>query len=128
MADTETFVVCGLNEIPSRQARGFVLARRGGDGVERPWPIFVLRWGRRVFAYENVCPHQGTRLDWEKDQFMDDSGELLMCGKHAALFEIDTGRCVEGACQGAALSAIPASVEDGEICILGVDLVEGQDG
>lgn len=121
------FVVCRVDEIPSRQARGFVLARKGEDGAERPWPIFIVRWGRHVFAYENACPHQGTRMDWEKDQFIDGSGERLICGKHGALFELDTGRCFEGPCQGTVLTAVPLEIDDGEICVLAEGLVEADE-
>jgi nitrite reductase/ring-hydroxylating ferredoxin subunit len=121
------FVVCSVSDIPSRQARGFVLARRGADGQEIPWPIFIVRWGRHVFAYENTCPHQGTRLDWESNQFMDDSGERLVCGKHGALFELDSGLCIAGPCMGEVLKAIPVSVEGADICLLGVDLIEPDD-
>lgn len=122
------YVICRLEDVPSRQARGFVLARRGAAGEEIPFLVFIVRWGRHVFAYENKCPHQGTRLDWEQDQFMDGTGERLTCGKHGALFELDTGRCVDGPCAGTALTAIPVSVEDAEICLLGVDLVEPGEG
>jgi nitrite reductase/ring-hydroxylating ferredoxin subunit len=124
---TSAYVICSLNDIPSRQARGFLLARRGPAGEEIPWPVFIVRWGRHVFAYENVCPHQGTRLDWEADQFMDGSGERLICGKHGSLFELDTGLCNEGPCKGASLKSIAVSVEDAEICLLGVDLVEPEE-
>lgn len=123
MPESTSYVICRLEDIPSRQARGFVLARRDEAGAEQPWAIFVVRWGRYVFAYENQCPHQGVRLDWEKDQFMDGSGERLICGKHGAVFEIDTGHCIEGVCAGASLKAIKVCVEDAEICLLDVDLV-----
>lgn len=120
------FAVCRVEEIPSRQGRGFLLARRGKNGGEQPWRIFIVRWGRHVFAYENACPHQGTRLDWESDQFMDGSGERLICGKHGALFELDTGRCFEGPCHGAMLTAIPARIDDGDICIEADGLIESE--
>jgi len=121
---TTAYVICRLEDVPSRQACGFLLARRGEAGEEIAWPVFIVRWGRHVFAYENKCPHQGTRLDWEKDQFMDGTGERLICGKHGALFELDTGLCIEGPCAGVSLASIPVSVEDGDVCLLGVDLVE----
>ncbi|WP_298282069.1 Rieske 2Fe-2S domain-containing protein [Acidocella sp.] len=121
MSDEAVFVICRLDEVPNRQARGFLLVRRG---EETPWPVLILRWGRHVFAYENKCPHQGTRLDWEANQFIDGSGEFLICGKHGSLFEIDTGCCAEGPCAGRGLTALRVAVEDGEICLLGVDLVD----
>lgn len=125
MDDDLSYVICELADIPSRQARGFVLARPDESGAEQPWPIFVVRWGRQVFAYENRCPHGGTRLDWERDQFMDGSGEHLICGKHGAVFELDTGLCYEGPCDGEQLRALPVRVEDGAVCLFGIRLAEG---
>jgi nitrite reductase/ring-hydroxylating ferredoxin subunit len=127
MSEPEAYVICRFDEIPSRQGRGFLLARRDDAGGEQSWPVFIVRWGRHVFAYENRCPHRGTRLDWEKDQFMDGSGERLICGKHGALFELDTGLCIDGPCAGAALTSISVSVEEDDICLLGVDLVDSDE-
>jgi len=118
------FAICGLDDIPNRRARPFVLAKRGVEGSLQPWPIFVLRWGRNVRAYENRCPHQGTHLDWEKGEFLDGDGTRIQCGKHGALFDLGSGECVEGPCLGAKLTAIEVVLDEDEICLAGVPLVE----
>ncbi|MDR3516792.1 MAG: Rieske 2Fe-2S domain-containing protein [Azospirillaceae bacterium] len=121
------YVICALNEIPSQRARGFHLMRVDDDGVARPWRIVVVRWGRQVFGYVNKCPHDGVNLDWERDQFLDPNGIRLICGKHGALFELGTGRCVDGPCKGQALQPVALHVLDGDICLGGVTLVEDED-
>ena len=94
------YVICALNDIPSRKAAGFQLAVVGENGEPKPFPIVVVRWGQQVFGYLNSCPHHGTNLDWEREQFLDPNGLRLMCGKHGALFELGTGRCSDGPLQG----------------------------
>lgn len=120
------YVICGLDEIPSRRAKAFQLLRRDADGNEKTFSIFVVRWGSQVFGYVNQCPHDSVNLDWERNQFLDPSGLRLMCGKHGALFEIGTGRCVDGPCRGERLVPVNVAVLDGDICIRGVELVEAE--
>ncbi len=121
------FAICELTDIPSQRAQGFVLARRYEDGQVRPWLIFVIRWGRNVMGYENRCPHEGVHLDWERGQFLDGNGTRIQCGKHGALFDLGTGECVEGPCLGASLTPVQLVVDDGDICVTGVELEEDEE-
>lgn len=118
------YAICGFNEIPSQRAKGFHLMLVDENGTHRPWPIVVVRWGKRVFGYVNRCPHHGVNLDWERNQFLDPNSVRLMCGKHGALFDLGTGLCVEGPCQGSSLMPVALSILDGDICVTGVTLVE----
>lgn len=118
------YAICALEDIPNRRARGFMLARAGEGGRPQGWSILILRWGRHVRAYENRCPHQGTNLDWEAGEFLDADGTRIQCGKHGALFDLGTGACVDGPCVGAHLTAIETVIDDGDICLVGVDLFE----
>jgi nitrite reductase/ring-hydroxylating ferredoxin subunit len=127
METNVAYAVCRLSDVPSRQARGFQLMIVGTDGMPRPWSIFVLRWGRQVFGYVNTCPHDGVNLDWERNQFLDPNGTRLMCGKHGSLFELSTGKCVEGPCKGRGLTPVALTVLDDDICVTGVTLVEEED-
>jgi nitrite reductase/ring-hydroxylating ferredoxin subunit len=123
MSDT-AFVICALSDIPSQKAVGFHLGVVGADGKPESFPVVVVRWGKQVFAYRNRCPHNGVNLDWERDSFLDGSGMRLICGKHGALFELGTGRCSSGPCKGEHLEAVNVQVIDGDICVLGLNLVE----
>lgn len=125
----DIFAICSLEDIPNRRAISFLLARRGESGEAQPWPIFVLRWGRQVRAYENRCPHGGTHIDWERGEFLDADGTRIQCGKHGALFDLGNGKCVEGPCLGESLTAIEVSVDDDEdVCLHGVELAAEDDG
>lgn len=119
------YAICSMNDIPSQKARGFHLMRVDESGAKRPWPVVVVRWGKQVFGYVNICPHDGVNLDWERNTFLDPNyGIRLMCGKHGALFDLGTGMCVDGPCKGRSLQPVTLSVLDGDICVTGVTLVE----
>ncbi len=124
MDSSVAYAICSMSDIPSQKAMGFHLMHVDGDGTKRPWPIVIVRWGRQVFGYVNKCPHDGVKLDWERNQFLDPNGIRLMCGKHGALFDLGTGMCVDGPCKGRALQQVAVSVLDGDICVTGVTLVE----
>ncbi|GAM05317.1 Rieske (2Fe-2S) protein [Novosphingobium sp. MBES04] len=122
------FAICAVADIPNRRAVPFVLARREEDGRVGPWPIFVLRWGRNVRAFENRCPHQNTNLDWEEGEFLDGEGTRIQCGKHGALFDLGSGECVAGPCLGERLTAIEVEIDaDEDICLRAPGLVEDDD-
>ncbi|MDQ0505281.1 Rieske (2Fe-2S) protein [Xanthobacter agilis] len=121
------YAICSMSDIPSQRARGFQLVRLDENGQEKPFNIVVVRWGKQVFGYENICPHQQVNLDWERNQFMDPNGIRLMCGKHGALFEIGTGTCLDGPCKGDGLTPVPLAVLDNDICVVGIPLAEEVD-
>ncbi|MCP3367589.1 MULTISPECIES: Rieske (2Fe-2S) protein [Bradyrhizobium] len=124
MKPNPIYAICNFKDIPSRQAMGFHLMIVDDDGNHQPWSIIVVRWGKKVLGYANKCPHSGVNLDWERNEFLDPYGIRLMCGKHGSTFELGTGRCVEGPCQGGALTPIALAVLDDDICVVGVHLVE----
>lgn len=107
-------VLCRLEEIPDGTGKGFELG-----GGEEPLEIFVVREGSRVFAYRNVCPHTGSPLDWQPDDFMSEDGCHIMCHTHGALFEIADGFCVAGPCAGDQLRPVAIDVDAAGNVVLG---------
>ena len=124
---TELFAVCATYEVDEGGVRGFVLARLDETGASKAWPILITRKGNNYYGFENACPHQGTRLDTFPGEFLDKAGLVLTCGKHGAQFEHETGLCVAGPCQGKALTPVPLVVDDGDVCLVGIELAE-EDG
>ena len=115
-----TRVVCALHELGDPGARGFTMGN--GD-----WPLrgFVVRHGSLVRAYANHCPHAGFPLNWSPHAFLAPEAPLILCSMHGALFEIETGRCVSGPCEGLALRSLPVCVDRGYVMLEeGVPLVE----
>jgi nitrite reductase/ring-hydroxylating ferredoxin subunit len=122
------YAICAMSDIPSQKARGFNLVRLDENGLEKPFPIIVVRWGKQAFGYVNKCPHDGVNLDWERNTFLEPNyGLRLMCGKHGALFEIGTGNCLEGPCKGQGLTPVELAVIDNDICVVGVALAEDEE-
>ena len=123
----EIFVVCQTSEIEESHAAGFILLRAEENGEPKPWPILITRKGNQFYGFENNCPHQGGRLDREPGQFLDENGNFITCGKHHAQFDLDTGECFIGPCQGHHLKPISLVIDDGDVCVTGVRLAE-EDG
>jgi len=78
---------------------------------------FVFRREGKLYSYRNVCRHQPLPLDYGDGDFFTEQQEYLLCRNHAALFEPETGLCVEGPCAGARLYPLEARDEDGVIRI-----------
>ena len=123
----ELFVICQTGEIEDGDATGFLLMRIEDTGERKPWPILITRKGNNFYGFENVCPHKGERLDAEPGQFLDAEGNFLTCGHHQAQFDLDTGHCFIGPCQGEKLKAIEIVIDNGDVCLVGVQLAE-EDG
>ena len=83
------------------------------DGTE-PTECIRLAVGDEVVAYENYCQHwTDVRLDSGSGAALRD-GEIV-CEKHGAYFETDSGYCNFGPCEGAVLEEIAVTVVDGGV-------------
>lgn len=101
--------LCHIDDIGEGQARGFYIP----EGA-----YFAVKKNAQLFVYRNLCPHQGTPLEWQEDQFLDYDGELIQCASHGALFVIESGECVYGPCAGMSLVAISYELQDGHVILL----------
>lgn len=61
---------------------------------------FAIRYQGHAHAYLNRCAHVAMEMDWQPNQFFDDSGRWLLCGTHGAAYEPDSGKCAGGPCRG----------------------------
>ena len=116
-------VICPLHELADPGAKGF----RMGEG---DWPLrgFVVRRGGNVHAYVNHCPHAGFPLNWSPDAFLAPDAPLILCAMHGALFEIETGLCLSGPCDGLQVRALAVRVVRGYVMLDdGVPLEEPAD-
>lgn len=105
---SETHRLCALADIEEGQARGFEFGRKS--------VIAVVRDGN-LYTFVNWCPHLGIALNFYPDEFLDQERQFLMCANHGALFEIETGECVSGPCQGETLLPVPHDIRDGDIWV-----------
>lgn len=84
--------------------------------------LFIVRRAGKVYAYRNRCPHRRVPLNWQPDQFLDDSASLVRCAQHGALFLIETGECLSGPCEGQPLEALDCVELDGWIWLQAANL------
>lgn len=79
--------------------------------------MFAVKKDNQIHLYWNRCPHLGTPLEWQEDDFLDADAALIKCSTHGALFRIDDGHCLVGPCKGKHLQKIPFIVGNGMIMI-----------
>ena len=105
-------VVAGVDELPSGEVKKFWLIC-GKHRID----CFVVNHRGRFRAYVNSCRHMVTPLDFVRYQFFTEDGRHLACATHGALYEPDTGLCVEGPCKGLSLHGLPVVVDRGAIIV-----------
>ncbi len=89
--------LCHSADLGEGQSRGF-----NSRGME----LLGVRRQGQVYLFRNRCPHRGIPLNWQPDQFLDNSASLITCTHHGALFLIESGECVAGPCEGDSLQAL----------------------
>lgn len=103
-----------LDEVAEDGCKEFVF----GAGLNA-FRLFVVRKGGRLFAYLNLCPHYSLPLNVRDDEFLSRDGTRIMCRRHLAVFLIDDGLCIDGACVGSRLDAVPVSVDETGMLVIG---------
>lgn len=103
-------ILCQLTDIEEGRAKEF--SYRQGDEVR---DIFIQRVGDEIFAYENSCPHAYLPLNMKDGIFTEKSGKYFMCQNHGALFDVKSGLCLGGPCNGQYLVPIEVDLIEGAI-------------
>lgn len=99
---------------------------REGDGVRfrvlldgLAYEAFAVRWRGRVHAYVNMCRHQSLPLDFGDARYFDEAFDALVCCHHGARYAPDTGKCVEGPCEGASLTVLAVEQRGADLWCMG---------
>jgi nitrite reductase/ring-hydroxylating ferredoxin subunit len=98
--------LCAIDDV--QEGVGLVLERPEGG-------LLLVRTENDVRVYEDRCPHMGLSLRWPPASFLSDDGQFISCANHHALFRIDTGECIAGACRGESLKARAAVIREGAV-------------
>ncbi len=77
--------LCHIDDIEEGCSKGFEVLNKY---------LFAVKKDGRTYLYYNYCPHLGTPLEWQEDQFLDSDGALIQCSTHGALFLIENGQCI----------------------------------
>ena len=96
MLQTESISLCASDRLVNGQTAMPFGVRFAGQ----PSRAFAVRYNGQVHAYLNRCDHVAMELDWQPNQFFDDTGHWLLCATHGAAYLPATGACAGGPCSG----------------------------
>jgi nitrite reductase/ring-hydroxylating ferredoxin subunit len=101
--------IVDVEEVPADSTL-LCTVREGFDEKE----VLLVRLNGEVAAWRNFCPHwTDVRLDKGSGAEVRD-GELV-CTRHGAMFEPDSGHCTYGPCEGSYLEEVDVEVHDGGV-------------
>ena len=142
---TENGRIADLSEVATDDTLLFRLSpleddgRPGDDADERE--AILLRLADEtgdptddVACWLNVCQHM-THIPLDKGSGAPVRDGEVLCANHGAMFDIDTGECTYGPCEGAFLTEVGVTVADGGVYLdddgytfAGLGPVEDDDG
>ena len=97
--------------VPEESSLLFTVRDRDADEQRE---AILLRTDDGVVAWFNYCQHwRDVNLDGGDGAVLRD-GELV-CKRHGATFECDSGECTFGPCEGAILDELPVRTVDGGV-------------
>jgi nitrite reductase/ring-hydroxylating ferredoxin subunit len=109
--DGEGARIAGVDEVPADDSLLFTVREVGG-GDEKEAILVELSDGS-IAGWLNYCMHW-TDVTLDSGDGAVRNGELV-CRKHAATFEPDSGVCTHGPCEGAELDPIRVEERDGAV-------------
>jgi nitrite reductase/ring-hydroxylating ferredoxin subunit len=80
--------------------------------IQNEESILLIFFKKKYYAYKNQCQHLPVELDWDNEEFFDDKKEYIVCATHGALYEPETGLCINGPCAGKKLQPIEIEVDE----------------
>lgn len=98
--------ICKVSDINEATSKGFEV---NGES------IFIVKMDNQLHAYKNICPHIQINLEFNPDEFLNDEKNFIQCSNHHALFEVDTGLCISGPCNGQSLQKFNIKLLNDEI-------------
>lgn len=110
---TAQVMLCDASDIPEGESRGFNPDDEGQDS------IFIVRVEGKLYGWRNACPHiDDAPMAWRKDAYLNGKKTHIACHAHGALFERETGVCIQGPCLGKSLQAVDLiEHENGQVSI-----------
>ncbi len=100
--DDQSVSVLRRGELAEGASKKFFLDCEGRE-VE----AFVVLFKGEHHAFVNQCRHVPMTMDWVENQFFTEDKCFLQCATHGALFEPDSGLCVDGPPLGKRLVRVP---------------------
>ncbi len=79
--------------------------------------IMVKREHAEWVAFINECPHQGRRMDYATNAFLETPDKQLVCPAHGATFDARSGLCTSGPCTGQSLTQLNIYFDEKDVFV-----------
>ncbi|TDR23699.1 Rieske (2Fe-2S) protein [Marinicella litoralis] len=79
--------------------------------------VMIKRGHAEWVAFVNECPHQGRRMDYAENAFLETPDHQLVCPAHGATFDASTGFCTNGPCVGQSLTQLQVSFDQQDVFV-----------
>jgi len=79
--------------------------------------VMIKRQQTEWVAFINECPHQGRRIDYAENAFLETPDQQLVCPAHGATFDSRSGFCTSGPCAGQSLVRLEVSFDDRDVFV-----------
>jgi len=79
--------------------------------------VMVKRGHAQWVAFINECPHQGRRMDYAENTFLETPDHQLVCPAHGATFDSETGLSTSGPCAGQYLTPLKISFDQKDVIV-----------
>ncbi|GAA0292888.1 Rieske (2Fe-2S) protein [Halarchaeum salinum] len=109
--------MAAVDDIPTDST--LLVTLRDASGAEVEF-VLVRVGGGDVEAWRNVCPHW-TDVRFDKGDGATVRNAELVCGKHGATFDTESGYCDFGPPEGATLDAADVAIMDGSVHLVDDD-------
>lgn len=103
-------IIAQLADVPDNGA----IAVDFANGEQR-FSVLLARRGSQVFAFENQCTHARYPLQRSDGRVIVQQERYIVCSMHGASFEMTTGACAGGPCNGEGLTSFAIVVRDGVV-------------
>ena len=109
--------IVSLQEVPEETT--FLYRLRPQDDDE-PREAILLRDDEGVVSWLNYCQHF-THIKLDKGSGAELRNGEVICTNHGAYFEVDSGQCTHGPCEGAYLTEVKVAVDDEDVVLVDDD-------
>ena len=103
--------IADLEDVPEDST---YLFRVEADGADDEREAILVRSTGTIECWLNECQHM-THIPLDKGSGATMRNGEIVCENHGAYFEADTGQCTYGPCEGAYLTDLEVTVEDGVV-------------
>ena len=107
--------ITAVDEVPGDST--FLFRIRNGQGERE---AILVRTDGGVEAWLNYCQHL-THVNLDKGSGAPLREGEVVCTNHGAMFEVDSGLCTFGPCEGAYLNGLDVTAEDGAVYLTDPD-------